>query len=252
MEMTVFLINLAKDKDRLLSATAQLNRLSVPYERVEAVYAKELDEGVREASVDRFRWWCAVGRPCYVGEIGCALSHYKIYAQMAERGLDFACVLEDDVILADGFKDALSRVADWLDVRRPQVVLLSNHTTERVEGQEIRRARADMFTEGYVITRKAAERLRAANLPLEVPCDHWGRWVRMGIIELYHAYPSVCSQDNAHFESGTRDPHFFKVKELDAMHYLWHKLKRVVGRGIDFLLLACDKRKRGVLGPRAG
>lgn len=250
MDLNVFLINLPKDKERLLAATAQLERLSVPYERMEAVYAKELATDVRESAVNRFRWWCAVGRSCWVGEIGCALSHYKIYAQMIKRGLDYACILEDDVILSDGFKDALTRVEAWLDVSCPQVVLLSNHTSECGVGDEIRRAKSDMYAEGYVITRKAAEHLLAANLPLQVPCDHWGRWVKMGIIELYHAFPSVCTQDQTRYESGTRDAHCFNVRDLCASRYLWYKSKRVIGRGIDTVLCVLDKLRRSVWGRR--
>lgn len=228
--MKVFVINLDKDRDRWASVSSQLDRLNVPYERVSAVYAKELPQVELERAVNRFRWWCSQGRPIRVGEIGCAMSHYSIYRNMTEP----VCVLEDDVILAKDFEDRIKEVRAWLDIRKPQVVLLSNHSSE--SGLGIRPSKGDQYTEGYILTPLAATALLNVNWPLQRPCDHWWRWARSGIIQLYHAFPTVCRQDQSQYESGTSFPGCFRVDELGRVRWLAHKVLRIIGKLLDWIL----------------
>lgn len=232
--MKVFLINLDKNPDRLAAADAQLKRLGVEYERFPAVYGKALSEEEKRRAVNRFRWWCAVGRTIRDGEIGCALSHYAIYRRMVEERIPMACVLEDDVLLEDAFPDQLRRVEAWVRPGEPQVVLLSNHTQERHMDAGVFPAKSDMFAEGYVLTGCAAQRLLGANLPMQVPCDHWGRWVRSGAIRLYHAFPTVCAQNRRDFASGTVSPDSFDVRRLPTFARFPHKAKRVLGKVLDY------------------
>ncbi len=234
--MKVYLINLDKDRERLLAADAQLKRLGVLYERVSATYAKELSKKILSSAINRFRWWCAIGRPVMIGEIGCAMSHYGIYRKIVEP----ICVLEDDVILDSKFLEVLQMVENWIDPQKPQVVLLSNHTKEC--GMGIVRTRSDMYTEGYVLTPVAAKALLKANWPMQTPCDHWGRWVRLGLIQLYHAYPTVCSQNQNQYMSGTVDDGCFDVKRLGLVGYLFHKAKRIIGKVVDLCLLVVEKK----------
>jgi len=250
--MKVLLVNLDRDADRLAAANAQLVRLGVAYARLPAVYAKALPSEEKRRAVDRFRWWCVIGRPVRDGEIGCAMSHFRAW----ETGCP-VCVLEDDVILDARFPEVLRQVGAWIDPERPQVVLLSNHSDRTPDGNgfegyrsapdcpfEVRRSSGDMFTEGYVITPKAAEAIRRANWPLATPCDHWGRWARLGLIELYHAFPTVCSQNKAGFASGTVTSDLVRVADLPFHRWLCHKAKRALGLALDRAALAFTGRMR--------
>ena len=230
--MKVYLINLDKDKVRLAEADAQLKRIGVAYERVSAVYAKELPKEELNGAVNKFRWWCAMGRPVMVGEIGCAMSHYSIYRQMTEP----VCVLEDDVVLDDRFPEVLAYVEQHIDPARPQVILLSNHTRylpNLPNLANLQTSTSDMYTEGYVLTPLAAKAILKANWPLQAPCDHWGRWARRGLIELYHAFPTVCRQDQTQYASGTVSKGCFRVSELGPTAWCLHKFKRLIGKTID-------------------
>ena len=234
--MRVFLINLDAEKLRLAEADAQLRRNDVAYERVAAVWGKDLSQEARDAAVNRFRWWCAIGRPVRVGEIGCAMSHYKIYRRITDEKMPFACVLEDDVILDERFPTVLKTVESFVDPSRPQVVLLSNHTAFESSTPCILSAETDMYAEGYVITALAAKALSSVNWPMQTPCDHWGRWVKRGVIELYHAFPTVCSQDQKHYTSGTVDAGCFDVSKLSFPRWFFHKCCRLAGKAIDRIL----------------
>ncbi|MBR3222449.1 MAG: glycosyltransferase family 25 protein [Kiritimatiellae bacterium] len=230
--MNVYVINMDRDRDRMQAIGQQLERLQVPYNRFRAVDAKRLDKSELKGAVNGFRWWCALGRPIRIGEIGCAMSHYAIYRQMETP----VCILEDDVILADDFSSVLERVEEWLDCSRPQVVLLSNHSSKVNQNAGIFPAVSDMYAEGYVITPLAARRLVGVNWPMQRPCDHWGAWARRGLIELYHSFPTVCSQDQSRYASGTVDKGCFKVSELSKVRWLLHKGLRLVGKTLDKIL----------------
>ncbi len=243
VKMKVLLVNLAKNPERLAVADAQLKKQSVIYERFAAVYGKELSAEEQKKAVNTFRWWCAIGRPVVPAEIGCALSHYRIYQRMIAEDLPYVCILEDDVVITEHFLKQLENIAQWLDVSQSQVVLLSNHTSQRGEDWDILSTKSDMWTEGYVLTQKAAKALLRANLPMQVPCDHWRRWVNSGAIKLYHAFPTVCSQDQVTFASSTSEGRRLATNERALLSYVLHKVKRCIGKLIDCLLCYLEKMK---------
>ena len=243
--MKVYLINLDKDVERLSAADVQLRRLGVDYERVSAIYARDLTTEEKLRAVNRFRWRCATGLTVRDGEIGCALSHYGIYRRIVEQN-EPACVLEDDVILDKKFKTVLRFVAEQLDITRPMVVLLSNHTRKAILSETspaLVRAVADQYAEGYVMTPKAATALLKANWPLQVPCDHWGRWAKQGVIELYHANPTVCTQDQKQYASGTVGAAVTWASDMPFGQRMVYKFKRLLGLSYDKLLLFVERRR---------
>lgn len=97
---------------------------------------------------------------------------------------------------------------------------------------------------GYVLTRRAAERMLAINVPIQSTADNWGRWHVKGGIELYDVNPVVCHQlsygevpgDSA-FISDTIDPNTKFVKDMSVLRRLVHKFGRVIGKLIDTILI---------------
>lgn len=235
--MKVFLINLDKNPERLRKCDAQLRHLGVDYERFPAVYGKTLPKELKKRHVHGFLWWCAGGRRVLDGEIGCALSHIGVYRKIIAEGLDFACVLEDDVILTPYFADQLKRVEGWVDSGSPQVVLLSNHTKREPEDDgawRISWTKGDRGAEGYVITRPAAIAMIRANYPLRAAADTWPRWVRRAGIELFHAFPVVCRQDwtpGFHSDIGNADVRNYA--QFSLVGKIMFKVGRLLGKMID-------------------
>lgn len=230
--MKVYLVNLDRDVEKLAFMMRQLAALGIAYERVPAVYGKAMAASELKKMYRPFRWWCAVGRPIVPAEVGCASSHFGIYARLKAR--EAVCILEDDVVLDAAFVERLREVERFVDVEKPQVVMLSSHNQPR-DGVGIVRSSDAMCTDAYVITPPAAEAILRANRPLIVPCDHWRRWVECGLIELYHALPTVARQDQVTFvgttSEGRRDERRLSVK------FFWRKLGRLVGKPLDRLLM---------------
>lgn len=205
--MHVFVINLDKDKERLSIVSQRLKELGVSYERVAGINANEMTENERRDAVNKFRFWCVVGRQCRAGEIGCAMAHKKVYQQMCEQGISVACILEDDVVLDDRFPEILYYIERNMNMKdcRPQVYLLSNHTKKEYKDLTLRivSINNDMYAEGYVLNSKGAKLLSRINYPMEAPCDWWGRWSHVYGLELNHVIPAACTQDTTRFASNT-------------------------------------------------
>lgn len=234
--MKTFLINLDKNPERLAAMTSQLEKLGVVFERVRAVYGKDLSDEEKRRAVNRFRWWCAKGYRIRDGEIGCAISHNNIYRKMIDGNIPVACVFEDDVQFDERFNEVLASVSRFIDLEKPQVVLLTNFTRVRrnPETPEIVPIANDHCTAGYVLTLPAARAILRVNSPIQVPSDGWPRWVKRGVISLYQAFPTVCGQeDRETFGSDIEVGTVVRTKEMSAIRLLLFKLKRLVGTIID-------------------
>lgn len=249
--MKIFVINLEHEKKRMAILAKRLANLNIEYERFVGVCGKDLSNRERDASVNHFRWWCAVGRQPTFGEIGCGLSHIGIYKRMIHDNIPYACILEDDVILDDRFPEILEYGENYMAEDIPQVMLLSNHSKDigkygdrhtgffsNTSEEEIKilEASGDFCSEGYFINKLAANNLLQANFPMITPCDWWGRWRRQGIIKLYHVFPSVARQNKESFMSNTNPGIIQPIQNMGLIANLIHKFKRLIGIILDRII----------------
>lgn len=245
--MKVFVINLDRRKERWTYMERQLRDLGIDYERISAVDGRLMKEHEKKALVCAFRWWCINGYKPRDGEIGCALSHQIVYRMMLERNLPYACVIEDDIGLDKRFGEMLDAVEKFIGDRESARVFLLAPYLHRapVECSSIsfRRVLWGASTGGYVLTRSAAKRMIAVNVPLQGTADNWGRWGAKGGIELYDANPIVCHQDayaalpkTPAFASDTIDPDTTFVKDMPLTRRIVYKAARLIGKSLDKIL----------------
>lgn len=239
--MTGYLINLDRDRERLAFQERQFAQLGLSFERVSACTDSS-------GEVNRFRWWCATLRPVVRGEVGCVLSHVKIYRLMAARGEKVAAVFEDDVILSGAAVRALAaaEAACLADPRR--LVLLGDHRRTK-RGEELAAADAevaveptawDFCSEGYVIGIEAAKAIAKVQSRVITTPDAWGYHNHKGWIRLARITPPVSQQAVDAFESdlGVR----YSVAGKGLVERCWWKLRRVAGMLVDCIL---DGGRRG-------
>lgn len=101
----IFIVSLQQDVEKREIISKILNDFNLDFTFIDAVYGRELPneylDYLRKKSsgilVDR-------GFPATPGEIGCTLSHLKTYQEVIDRGLEWACILEDDAILDKRFE----------------------------------------------------------------------------------------------------------------------------------------------------
>jgi len=116
----IFVISLTTCAERRKRIAVRLEELGLSFEFVDAVDLRGTEIS-RHPAYDSARRRLFFGRDLMPGELGCLLSHRKVYELIASRGISNALVLEDDAMLEDDLPEVLealihSRVA-WDLVR---------------------------------------------------------------------------------------------------------------------------------------
>jgi glycosyl transferase family 25 len=93
MVSTVLVINLAEATERMAFQRAQLDHLSLPFERIEAISAKHPMPPMPDG------YWESWERPMRLEERACLLSHRLAWQRVIEAGRPLL-ILEDDALLA--------------------------------------------------------------------------------------------------------------------------------------------------------
>jgi glycosyl transferase family 25 len=100
-----------EDADRREIMEERLSKTGAPYEFVEAVNGRSFDLA-NTPEYNRKKRLRYFGRDMIGGEIGCLLSHRKIFEKMDKEEIPYAVVLEDDVIFEPEYKEVLEALID--------------------------------------------------------------------------------------------------------------------------------------------
>jgi glycosyl transferase, family 25 len=194
-QIPVYVINMAKDVGRMASMSAQLKAQGLAFERVEAVAGRDLSPEEKKHSHSPFWFGLLQGRRITDGELGCALSHRKVYQLMLDRSQDCAVIFEDDVELMPEFAVYLENIEN--ETRAFDMVhLFAFRTPEKMhhtatDFQVMTFIGASSSAAAYMLRRSGAKKLM--QLPrVYVTADKWV-WLaaitglkRCGI----HSYPT--------------------------------------------------------------
>jgi len=237
--MHIFVISLPDADDRRAFVREELGRAGLDFEFVDAVRGKDYYED--PGAYDKAKALRIELRNLTAGEVGCALSHQKVYRLMAERGLSFAMVMEDDAIVSPDLPEALRllepriRPNDLVQLERCDV--FSRSGSEELLGEyKIVRPRMIKLgsmcqSAGYVITREAADKILAKNDPVYVPADSWGQYVRE--INFRGIVPTLSLvRQNVAFECTTQDYQRseFTPSTPASLVVYWFKTRTAPGR----------------------
>ncbi|VDO36454.1 unnamed protein product [Haemonchus placei] len=121
-------------------------------------------------------------RPIKAGEIGCFLSHYRIWQDVVQLGLSRIVVFEDDLRFTDGGLERIKEVLEDLDVSKMEWDLIYLGRKKQADQEElwVRNHRHlstvgySYWTLGYILSAEGARRLIDAK-PLEklLPVDEY-------------------------------------------------------------------------------
>lgn len=181
--LPIFVVNLERDHvrrariERLLEA----NGLCASFRP--AVDGAQLDATRIAAVYDSSRNSSAFKRPLSKPEIGCYLSHFALWTEIAEGDAPGAIVLEDDIEAMPGLKDVLERISQ-IELGTSVVKLYAPHLglKRRLAALPFEHVLvapwiAPACTTGYVISREAARKMAENALPFARPVDldikHW-------------------------------------------------------------------------------
>lgn len=173
-------INLDSSVDRWTCFQKEQERLGLQFERISAVYGRDLtDEQLAAVAKPR-----GIGYlyPMTPSEYGCFLSHRKAWQRIVESGERWGVVLEDDVVFADELADLLKN-DDWLPDGADVVQLWSAALKIRIKGspiplkngyQVVKQCKPSSFgAVGYILSGEAAQRALDDSRRINCPVDYY-------------------------------------------------------------------------------
>lgn len=183
----VFIINLPESIERKDFMKTQCEGIGISPVFIEAVNGKNLSKSEISLYCNQNKAKQLFGRELLLGEIGCALSHKKIYQKMIDDNMPYAVILEDDAVIKEGFDKVVKLTLD-LDVNW-ELVLLGHHKNQlknlkspisiwdnHLVNSEYSLGRLADFgfgSYGYIVNIKCAKKLLAELNTIYKPIDHY-------------------------------------------------------------------------------
>lgn len=179
----IYMINLARRPERREKMELLFDELGLMVHHFPAVDGKQLDaQVVQQMGISFLPGYEDPyhHRPMTMGEIGCFLSHYRIWEQIVDRQLQQVLILEDDIHFEPYFKWNAQRTMEQASNTDYDLIYfgrkrLRDEDEPWVAGTDMLvHAGYSYWTLGYVITLRGAEKLLAAK-PLEklIPVDEF-------------------------------------------------------------------------------
>ncbi|SFR45626.1 glycosyl transferase, family 25 [Pseudidiomarina maritima] len=231
----IFIINLAHSTERWQHVSQQLDKLQLPYERIDAVYGKsltdsEIDAAFSKTLADKYFHYRLTR-----GEIGCYLSHVKAWQRIVDESLDFGIVLEDDINFNALFAEVPQRIAAfenaWDVIKlaapfkdQPYDIIESDRQLNVVHY----RRKPPMGACAQAISYAGARQLLRLRPPIFRPVDVDLQWSFELGIQTFGLVPYTV--DNTH-QHGSE---IFAVENRHDVHKSgWRRLKHQVGLYFD-------------------
>ncbi len=193
MTVPAFVINLPRDAERRDHMRGVLRAAGIDAEFVPAVDGRALGPEDWAAHYDRARCLRVYGLEMTASELGCYLSHYRLFERIVAEGMDVALIMEDDIEIAPGFGALVDELVagphqDWQVLRlfcsRPRAAAPSARKYEGrrlaslSNGYALYRLNVHVLGAGaYLIKRGAAARMlaygRRAFMPIDQEMDRF-------------------------------------------------------------------------------
>lgn len=212
--MRVFVISMKRSLARRATVAAQLRRLGLPFEFIDAVDGSGLSPDELRTLVDpeAVKIRPDLQRP---GVVGCALSHRLAYRRMVEEAVPCALILEDDVTISEALLAALPFLEEALGPDEVQLLFFQANepiTLKRGDrmalpgGGNLHWVESYSFLGsalGYVVPLEAARKLIEVQTPIRYVADEWPRFREDGAVARYRmTYPFLVDHGAHNSEIG--------------------------------------------------
>jgi len=125
---SIFIVNLQKDVEKRDHICKLCLKYDLHCNFVEAVNGLDLHQGEIDEIYLEDKAINVIGRPMSKGEIGCFLSHRKIYKQIIDENIEYTLILEDDVNFDNKLIDILRIIKTYR--KYWDIILLGHHSGE--------------------------------------------------------------------------------------------------------------------------
>ncbi|MFH1612295.1 MAG: glycosyltransferase family 25 protein, partial [bacterium] len=195
MKIGFYVINLDDAKDRLDDIKKSFELINIPFCKISAIDGKKLKKSDYFSIYKNLYY-----KPLSLEEIGCYMSHIKCWKKVIDDGVDYAVILEDDVLVDKRLINFLSLFSkiEWLSwdiiklissVRKAKIIyqkLDNNLNIVKYHPQSV-------STCGQIITQKAAKKLLLKkNISRPVDVDLQFTWENN--LNIFSLYPDILNQ----------------------------------------------------------
>lgn len=185
--MKVFIINLEKDTHRRKNIQKEIEESELcNVEFINAVDGYAMTDEQLMNSVFNYPE-CQLTK----GEVGCALSHLKIYRKIVDEKIPLTLILEDDALLSPGINDTLNEIKNLDDCSAPNIYLL-NKAKSYIKNKKIESKNFNFYSiyeasyaYGYVVNYQAAQKLIENMSPIRFEVDMWGIFRILNVANIY-------------------------------------------------------------------
>lgn len=188
MKLKTYVINLEKSTVRRQYMQDLLSGFEfLDLEFVKAIDGRSLSDEALHTRFDFKKSRALYGKTMNAGEVGCVLSHRKVYQTLLDSEDPYALVLEDDISVVRDLNlldlEAIDKIANS---DRPRSILLSGDYSY-FKRKPVVRVYAANGAYAYIINREAAKRILSINAPCNL-ADDWKFYKRKGV-KLFAVYP---------------------------------------------------------------
>lgn len=197
----IFVISLNNSSRRAI-ISKRLRGLGLNFEFFDAVYGKELSE--QELSAVDYQFYQTYNpKPLTLGEVGCAMSHIRIYEHMVKENISSAIILEDDAIVSQFFKDIITDAIDKIN-QSYELIFLDHGKVKSypfkkklIEGYRLAHYRKPsknskrciIYATAYLLTLPGAKKLLDYAYPIRMPADYLTGLIQKTRINAYGIEP---------------------------------------------------------------
>ncbi|MDC1450396.1 glycosyltransferase family 25 protein [Candidatus Thioglobus sp.] len=209
MKIIIFVMNPEKYFERRKALKLLLEKTPFQFKFIAINDDKELTPDSIKKNHDSKRTIDSFGRDFSRGELASTLNHLLSYEKFLYSENDLAIIMEDDAdFIVDEFIFVIERLIKIIDKSKPQVFLLTpvvsylnNNSRDLSKNYKVVKVIQSWDSSGYVINRKAAEKMIKANSKSWFIADDWVRYKRHAKVDLFSVIPTVIKQNLSLFDS---------------------------------------------------
>ncbi len=233
-EFKIYIVNLKSDEKRRQNIIKEINKQNIKnFEIIDAVDGNKLSENdLRKLTFKNKNFnnpWNSKMSP---SQIGCALSHIKIYKKFISSEFKFAMILEDDAIFLQDFNEKLKKFIFENFTFKKQIMLLSplkEFNAKALDAEndyEIVNVTNAFFTHAYIINKNAAKSILAFNYPVKTIADNFVFFNIYCGVKLTGLNPFLIDQDKNNFKTSIHSDE--KVEKIFLIRRFIYKIKNKI------------------------
>ena len=233
VDIPIFVISLPEAYDRRARIEQIFGDLNLDFQFIDAVDGRQFDV-INHPLYNANKRLAFFGRHLNGGEIGCLLSHKKIYQKIADENINQALIFEDDVLLRENFLPVLQKILK-MGVPYDAVRFFGSPKLERIKARNIckidnthnlvRHSGMPGGAHATLMTKAGAHKLLKHLNKTAYPIDAlMGRNWLTGL-DWYTVRPGLAAQDLS-FDSAIGDDRFLPDLDIKGISLILYPLTR--------------------------